>query len=424
LLSKARYQAEKQILEQMEECLPEEAEDKRDWNWLALSRWCNTQFGLNTNDRELKKLGREDVFPYLTERADDAIGRHDLSTIDVLLDPILPKRSLSNWLLHQFAMEIDPDELEADEPHELIASIVARVEQLYEEKERKFPVAVGIAKFLSGGDQTSSEKHDREGLIDWANTRFQSNLTLDNFRNKTRAETEELLIEVSRDQFADNGLLLKIDTLIDQAYGDDQNSKAPAEDHRQAVATLVEWANSEFQTEWETEKLLSLSHDEARQIILGGYDSRFRPEMSQAERSLILEILDTSWKDHLYYMDHLRSGIGLVGYAQKDPKVEYKREGRKAFNTMWDRVSEQVTNAIFRIEQESPMFVGSLWEITATTHEQASSDFEPDVAETAGPEPGAPPTAIDPIVNRDPKVGRNSPCPCGSGKKFKKCCGR
>ncbi|MEO1998357.1 MAG: SEC-C metal-binding domain-containing protein, partial [Planctomycetaceae bacterium] len=211
---------------------------------------------------------------------------------------------------------------------------------------------------------------------------------------------------------------------VDQAYGDEEHSIASAEDHRQAMATLVEWANSEFQTELETENLLSLSRDEARQIILGGYDSRFRPEMSQAERSLILEILDTSWKDHLYYMDHLRSGIGLVGYAQKDPKVEYKREGRKAFNAMWDRVSEQVTNAIFRIEQESPMFVGSLWEITATTHEQASSDFEPDVAEAAGPEPGAPPTAIDPIINRDPKVGRNAPCPCGSGKKFKKCCGR
>jgi len=423
LLAEARYQAESQINEQLEECLPEETEDKRDWNWLSLSRWSNSQFGLNTNDRELKKLGREDVCPYLIERAHEAISRQDFSTLEVLLDPLLPKRSLSNWLLHQFTMEVDPSELESEESQELIETIVERVEQMYEDKERNFPVAVGMAKFLST-DQTSAEKHDRQGLVNWANSRFQTNLTLDDFKSKNRQETEDLLTESSRRHFADNGLMDQIDGMIEQAYGDEAADQPSPDDHQRAVEDLAEWSNAQFQTQLKSADLLPLDEDEARQTILSGYDTKFRPEMSQAERSLILEILDTSWKDHLYYMDHLRSGIGLVGYAQKDPKVEYKREGRKAFNSMWDRVSEQVTNAIFRIEQESPMFVGSLWEITATTHEEASSDFEQGLPESTGPEPGAPPTAIDPIVNRDPKVGRNSPCPCGSGKKFKKCCGR
>ncbi|GIS62188.1 MAG: hypothetical protein CM1200mP2_44130 [Planctomycetaceae bacterium] len=62
-----------------------------------------------------------------------------------------------------------------------------------------------------------------------------------------------------------------------------------------------------------------LEPQDARQRLLSLYDNRFRPELGQAERSLILEILDTAWKDHLYHMDHLRSGIGLVGYAPKDP---------------------------------------------------------------------------------------------------------
>ena len=106
--------------------------------------------------------------------------------------------------------------------------------------------------------------------------------------------------------------------------------------------------------------------------MLHAYDKRYRPELYQVERALILEILDTAWKDHLYYMDHLRSGIGLVGYAQLDPKVEYKREGRKTFLSMWDRVAQQVTSAIFRIEKESPGFVGSLWQITAVSHAEAA----------------------------------------------------
>ena len=160
--------------------------------------------------------------------------------------------------------------------------------------------------------------------------------------------------------------------------------------------------------------------------MLSLYDNRFRPELGQAERSLILEILDTAWKDHLYHMDHLRSGIGLVGYAQKDPKTEYKREGMAAFDLMWERIGEQVTSSIFRIEIQSPEFVGSLWEVSATSHAEAGSVYDEVTAErteSGGPQPGAEVEVIQPIRNTAPRVGRNDPCPCGSGKKFKKCCG-
>ena len=153
---------------------------------------------------------------------------------------------------------------------------------------------------------------------------------------------------------------------------------------------------------------------------------RYRPELGQAERSLILELLDTAWKDHLYHMDHLRSGIGLVGYAQKDPKTEYKKEGMRAFDLMWERIGEQVTTSIFRIEVQSPEFVGSLWDISATSHADAGSvydDVESERTESGGPQPGADADVIQPIRNTAPRIGRNDPCPCGSGKKYKKCCG-
>ena len=124
-------------------------------------------------------------------------------------------------------------------------------------------------------------------------------------------------------------------------------------------------------------------------------------------------------------MDHLRSGIGLVGYAQKDPKVEYRREGMKAFDAMWGRIGQQVTSAIFRLEKQSPDFVGSLWRVTDTIHEDVTDDYDYDEeseGDTNSSEPAQ--QSIDPIVNQQPKVGRNDPCPCGSGKKFKKCCGK
>ena len=132
-------------------------------------------------------------------------------------------------------------------------------------------------------------------------------------------------------------------------------------------------------------------------------------------------------------MDRLRSAVGLVGYAQKDPKVEYRREGMKSFGEMWDTIGTQVTGAIFRLEHENSEFVGSLWEITNTVHESAGSVSDmssapapasPDgTAMQEGPEPGQSTQTIEPIRNRGAKVGRNDPCPCGSGKKYKKCCG-
>ena len=92
---------------------------------------------------------------------------------------------------------------------------------------------------------------------------------------------------------------------------------------------------------------------------------------------------------------------------------------------MWGRIGQQVTSAIFRLEKQSPDFVGSLWQVTSTVHEEVSDDYGYD---ESGEESGSPSEpsqqTIDPIVNQQPKVGRNDPCPCGSGKKYKKCCGK
>jgi len=148
---------------------------------------------------------------------------------------------------------------------------------------------------------------------------------------------------------------------------------------------------------------------------------------------VILEILDNSWKEHLYDMDYYRSGIGLVSYAQKDPKTEYRRQGMDAYREMWKRISAQATSAIFRLDRESADFDGSQWQVTSVSHEEFHEEqseippqpqqqmdsraFEGSTNSNAAAQP------LKPIRNFGPQVGRNDPCPCGSGKKFKKCCG-
>ena len=250
-------------------------------------------------------------------------------------------------------------------------------------------------------------------------------------KDRPRNEIENLLKESSRQFFINGELMEKTDAYLEQAYPNrnepSTNGLAVQNGHSgrsQVLGELSRWAKDEFGLQIDPGELEPLGYEAAREHVLHAYDTRYRPELYQVERALILEVLDTAWKDHLYYMDHLRSGIGLVGYAQLDPKVEYKREGRKTFLSMWDRVAQQVTSAIFRIEKESPGFVGSLWQITAVTHAEATPMTNETPLDEGQPEGTGPTVAvIEPIHNRLPKVGRNDPCPCGSGKKYKKCCG-
>ena len=425
LRDESQRQAEGLIRDKIDEDLADDAEDEREWNWSSLSKWANMRWGLNTNDRELKKIGRESIYDYLMQRASEAIARADLSAAEIFLADDFGRRSFCGWVERQFTLVLAPDQFVDKSPDEAAEIVWNEVLKLYRDKEVHFPVAVGMSRFLSE-DQGAGERYDREGLIRWANGRFLANLPIDDFKGRSRAEIQAVLTRASQAFYAgaDDSLIVELDEALNQAYGPSQpgrNGTAHIDDAA-ALDRLVRWAQEKLKSSLVAEDLRALTREETRRRLMADVDSRFRPELRQAERSLILEILDTAWKEHLYYMDHLRQGIGLVGYAQKDPKVEYKREGMKAFEMMWKSVFSDVTQNIFRLEKESPGFVGSLWEITAMTHEQPAPDVSLPAPDGAGPSMNsseAPP--IEPIRNRTERVGRNDPCPCGSGKKFKNC---
>ena len=118
-------------------------------------------------------------------------------------------------------------------------------------------------------------------------------------------------------------------------------------------------------------------------------------------------------------MDHLRSSVGLKGYAQMDPKVEYKREGMKLFDHMWQSIEERTTDLVFRMEQLDEDFVGSTWNEASASHADAQSSSEiAQQQESAIDASGEQGGRLDPIRNRAERVGRNDVCPyCDSGKK-------
>ncbi|HBT83158.1 MAG TPA: preprotein translocase subunit SecA, partial [Desulfuromonas sp.] len=147
--------------------------------------------------------------------------------------------------------------------------------------------------------------------------------------------------------------------------------------------------------------------------LLAGREAEFSPPvLEHLMKVLLLQSIDTQWKDHLLSIDHLKEGIGLRGYAQKNPKEEYKREAYGLFMEMMGRIRQELIQKLFRIQLARQDDVERM---EAEEQRRRRIVFN----RVAGGEQVA-----RPQTREEEKIGRNDPCPCGSGQKYKKCCGR
>jgi preprotein translocase subunit SecA len=159
-------------------------------------------------------------------------------------------------------------------------------------------------------------------------------------------------------------------------------------------------------------------HDAIMQAVIPTYNAKvegFDPgAIRNLEKSIMLQIVDNHWKDHLLSMDHMKEGIGLRGYAQKNPLTEYKKEGFEMFQYMMNKIQEEVTGYLYKItiQQESSL----------PTPEENQNRSQKTVEHRGGS--GEEDEKLEPVRREEKKVGRNDPCHCGSGKKFKKCHGK
>ena len=166
---------------------------------------------------------------------------------------------------------------------------------------------------------------------------------------------------------------------------------------------------------------LLISYYEEKEKLAGSEMMRY------LERMVFLQIVDSKWKDHLYSMDKLREGIGLRAYGHKDPLIEYKNEAFNYFKLMVSGIEEEALEMIFRLQPARPeRFKGVFSARQEMLHPQATitaSRPEDPHAQEASPA-AKPQPKVMPIKSSQQKVGRNDLCSCGSGKKYKKCCGK
>ncbi|MFM0154565.1 preprotein translocase subunit SecA [Paraburkholderia sediminicola] len=221
------------------------------------------------------------------------------------------------------------------------------------------------------------------------------------------------------------------------------------------VPELEEVLRNEWQLDLAIQEMInesnSISVDEILEAVEAAADEAYESKVEQVgresfsafERSIMLQTLDRSWREHLAALDHLRQGIHLRGYAQKNPKQEYKREAFELFAAMLDAVKLEVTRVVMNVQIQSPEQL----EQAAEQYEEQGSHLEnvefrhAEFAEAAAAPAAAEAAtaamigdamshgssqalASDPSADSVPKVGRNDPCPCGSGKKYKQCHGK
>lgn len=265
-------------------------------------------------------------------------------------------------------------------------------------------------------------------------------LEYDDVMNKQREKiygfrTESLQSENTREQ-----LYYAVEEIVAKRAEDAVASKSDAGYHE-----FITWVNTTFplglrESDLPEERTIDTLIDLILDRVKQAYELKATHEDPEAllrlEQHLILQAIDEHWQEYLRNMDGLREGIGLVAYGQRDPIVEYKREAYNLFMDLMDRIYEEIAASMFRSATSMDAMEGFFQSLNSMQVHNDFSALADAASQSAARQQqapmGAPPPGMEvpqaqkpsvPIRNNAPKVGRNDPCPCGSGRKYKKCCG-
>jgi len=380
----------------------EDYNDPRSWDIGGLCKWAMSAFRVSLSPSKIKQQSPEEIEEQLISAAAEQIDKKDCSQLIEFLKDDFPLRTFAEWARAKFDIKLDIGELaslNASQIREQLGEITAGK---YKQKEIEYPVEFALNMVY--GPQ-GPNVYAFEALADWANKKYNAGFSVERMQNSKPRALHKQLLELS--ESFNNGRL-------DQELADKIANLKPAE--------LVNWANERFEASL-TEEDLGGDGPELKDNLSQLAREFLRRELSDLEKYVLLNVYDSAWKDHLYSMDHLKSNVWMRSFAEKDPKTEYKREGFRMFNEMLETIEDRVTDIIFKVHLEAGARARSVWNVSQTSHDEVGQFAMAERQRAAAQAPQGEPR-VKQIKLEQPKVGRNDPCPCGSGKKYKKCCGK
>ena len=312
-----------------------------DFDSAGLHRWAKNRFGLELDTGSLREGGaseRRAVQEMLEEAAYAKIDAEPLEKIASFADPRYGAEQLAIWVKDKFTKEIDPDEIikaHKDEQLEVRDLIIQTARELYEKREAEFPADFIMQRTMMIARQDASAAF--ENLVKWAKDRVGLELTPDEIKTTPPAKIRERLVEATKESLKTKDLEAMLEKAL-ACENDDELDTVLTDRYGEGI----------------TERMRYLDAEDRDKAIRARVETLARPELIQFEQMILIETLDTSWKDHLYSMDQLRDTIGFRAIAQTDPKIEYKREGQRMFQGMMRDIREKVTGYIFKARLSVP----------------------------------------------------------------------
>ena len=388
---------------------PEEPPDN--WDVGGLVQWAARSFQFSVSQNRVRKMDPEEIHDALYEAAQEHYAKVSLDGIALYLDQRFPQRALAEWARSKFNIALDEEELTERGLAEASTLIKGRVREAYRRREIAYPVEYALERAF--GAVGTDNATGAEALVRWVNNKYRQNWALSDVQGKLIEELHATLVSLN-ESFLSNGK-------FDQEIAEHVTGKSDQELHA--------WAQQRFGPYWNQRRFESFEGEREDAVRDQGREM-CRRELTMLEQYVLLHIYDQAWKDHLLEMDHLRHGImhRPMGGDQTHPQSQYAIEGRDLFNQMWARVAGRVTDMVFKVSSVGTPVpaAGAAAARMSTQHADATGGGFTLVSRDRAAAMRAQNVeqAVETIRREQPKVGRNSPCPCGSGKKYKQCCGK
>jgi preprotein translocase subunit SecA len=378
----------------------EDYADHSTWDVAGLCRWAMSTFHVNLSISKVKDLSAEEIEQQLAEAAAEQVEKRDCSQLSEFMSEDYAPRQFAEWVRAKFDLRLDVKEIKKVNAKIVREKLLEQITEKYRRREIDYPVEFAMS--MAYGSEAQNV-YAFEALANWANQKYNAGFVAAELQEAKPRDVQQKLMQLS------------------ESYNDgklDEEVKQKASQLR--PADLAAWASQRFghplsEQDLAGENAKDRLSDVARQFM--------RRELADLERYVLLQVYDSTWKDHLYAMDHLKDSIWTRSLAEKDPKVEYKREGFRMFNEMLSTIEDRVTDVVFRVHLEAGARARNVWNVSNTSHDEVGQfSMTEQQREAAQANQGE--QKVKQIRLEQPKVGRNDPCPCGSGKKYKKCCGK
>jgi len=336
LLPVIRREGETEITQTIEvtigEYMPQDV-SPTEWDLRGLSSWAMSRFGVDLPQSRLRKMSPDDVREQLTQAAIQQFQKKDITPITKFLDPLYPEKQLAEWARQKFEIDLDPQGMAEMDPEQVVDHILKQARAAYRQRELIYPIEFAVEMTFQAAQRGQGQQAAQQ-LAAWCAQRYGLEWTPEQITKLTREELYDKLIAEARRWVEGDNLRELAKELVDEH----SDPKELAELIQQHLAQPAQ-----------AEEIEPMDRDARVELVVEKGKALLRMELTQLERYVLLQILDQSWKDHLYLMDQLKSAVSLKAYAEKDPRIEYKREGANQYALMRRQVRDRVTDLIFRV---------------------------------------------------------------------------